>query len=166
MLPLFVFDFPEPERALDAYEKALNYNPEDPILASKMGIALVKTHNFKKAVNFYQEAIKLTENSDLKMDLAKLHILLKEFDKAEIVIKEELESNRKAGDEDFLVLQSRTKSLLLLSDIQEKSGNITQALSTLKEAKDCQNRVQKQVPLEQPGKYCKYTYLQVCYHLI
>lgn len=117
-----------------------------------MGVALVKTHNYSKAITYYKEAIQLTDSSALKMDLAKLHILLKQFDKAEAVIKEELESNKKSGDDDYIALQSRTSSLLLLARIQEKSGNITLALSTLKEAKECQNRVQKRVPIEQPGK--------------
>lgn len=116
-----------------------------------MGVALVKTHNYNKAISYYKEAIQQTDNSTLKMALAKLHVLLKQFDKAEIVIKEELETNQKSVD-DYLTLQSRTASLLLLANIQEKSGSITTALSTLKEAKECQNRVQKRVPLEQPGK--------------
>lgn len=116
-----------------------------------MGIALVKTHQYSKAINYYKEAIKLTDSSDLKIDLANLYMKLKQYDKAEAVMQEELECNRNSGTEDFITLQFRCKSLLLLSKVQEKSDNIKGALLTLKEAKDCQNRLQKRMPLEQPG---------------
>lgn len=142
----------EPDRAIDAYEKALNFNPKDSLLANKMGMALVKTHQFSKAVTYYKDAIKLTNNSDLKIDLTNLYMKLKQFDKAEIIIKEELDCNKKSGDDDFINLQSRTKSLLLLAKIQEQSSNIKNALSTLKEARECQGRLEKRVTLEQPGK--------------
>ncbi|EPY80279.1 tetratricopeptide repeat protein 21B [Camelus ferus] len=38
----------EPEEAIVAYEQALNQNPKDGTLASKIGKALVKTHNYSK----------------------------------------------------------------------------------------------------------------------
>lgn len=40
-----VFFF-QPEKAIEAYDQALKKNPKDSILASKMGKALVKTHNY------------------------------------------------------------------------------------------------------------------------
>ena len=42
----------QPERAIEVYEAALKKNPKDSSLASKIGKALVKTHNYGKVL-FY-----------------------------------------------------------------------------------------------------------------
>lgn len=47
------------------------------------------------------------------------------------------------------MLQTRTKQLLLLARIREKAGHLNSALSTLKEARDNQHRLQKRISLEQ-----------------
>ena len=39
---------PQPEAALEVYEGALKRNPRDGVLASKIGQALIKTHNYTK----------------------------------------------------------------------------------------------------------------------
>lgn len=47
--PLTVtFVYPQPEKAIEVYEHALKKNPTDGALASKIGKALVKTHNYVK----------------------------------------------------------------------------------------------------------------------
>ncbi|XP_072730053.1 tetratricopeptide repeat protein 21B isoform X5 [Ciconia boyciana] len=40
----------EPDEAIEVYEQALKKNPKDPALASKIGKALIKTHNYSKAM--------------------------------------------------------------------------------------------------------------------
>lgn len=40
--------YPQPEKAIEVYEQALKKNPKDGALASKIGKALVKTHNYVK----------------------------------------------------------------------------------------------------------------------
>ena len=39
---------PQPEKAIEVYESALKRNPKDASLATKIGQALVKTHNYGK----------------------------------------------------------------------------------------------------------------------
>ena len=48
----------EPEKAIEVYEAALKKNPRDAALASKIGQALVKTHNYGKAINYYEASLK------------------------------------------------------------------------------------------------------------
>ncbi len=48
----FIFSI-QPERAIEVYETALRKNPRDSALASKIGQALVKTHNYGKVSVFY-----------------------------------------------------------------------------------------------------------------
>ena len=45
--------YPQPEKAIEVYENALKKNPKDGALASKIGKALVKTHNYVKVCVVY-----------------------------------------------------------------------------------------------------------------
>lgn len=50
---------------------------------------------------------------------------------------------------DTTMLQTRTKQLLLLARIREKSGHLNSSLATLKEARDNQYRLQNRIVVEQ-----------------
>lgn len=140
----------EPDEAIDAFKQALKQNPSDPLLASKLGRAYVKTHQYTKAIAYYKEATLTDENSALKLDLAELFLKLKQFSNAEQVLVNEIDAT-KGNDEDLTMLQTRTKQLLLLARIREKSSYLNSSLSTLKEARDNQYRLQKRISLEQTG---------------
>ncbi|CAI2737959.1 unnamed protein product [Dicrocoelium dendriticum] len=71
----------EPERAMEIYETVLRKDPNDARLASKMGQALMKTHNYAKAVSYYEAAVKGGQKA-LQWDLADLLIKLKHHEKA------------------------------------------------------------------------------------
>ncbi|XP_014235070.1 tetratricopeptide repeat protein 21B-like [Trichogramma pretiosum] len=128
----------EPERAIEAYELSLQHRPRDRIIARKMGQALVKTHQYAKAIAYYKEAVSKDDCQDLKLDMAQLLMKLKQFDEAEAALLEDL--NEARGSNDILALEIRGKQLLLLAQVRERSGNIKGALSTLKEAKENQVR--------------------------
>ena len=63
----------QPELALEVYEAALKKNPRDAILASKIGQALVKTHNYNRAISYYDAALKSSENQHLMRYSCKLY---------------------------------------------------------------------------------------------
>lgn len=46
--------YPQPEKAIEVYELALKKNPKDGALASKIGKALVKTHNYGKVCSAHK----------------------------------------------------------------------------------------------------------------
>ncbi|XP_014668422.1 PREDICTED: tetratricopeptide repeat protein 21B-like [Priapulus caudatus] len=73
----------EPERAIDVYEQALKTNPRDSALASKIGQALVQTHNYGKAINYYEKALQSGNKNYLRYDLADLLLKLRQYDRAE-----------------------------------------------------------------------------------
>lgn len=52
-------------------------------------------------------------------------------------------------NDDTTLLQTRTKQLLLLARIREKSGHLNSSLATLKEARDNQYRLQSRIVIEQ-----------------
>lgn len=139
----------EPDRAIEAYEQALKRNPRDTALACKMGRALVKTHQYGKAINYYKEAVKGEDAGQLKLDMAELYMKLRQCDKAEKTLSQELES--KVNSSDISTLTAKTKLLLMLSKVQEKAGNIQASLMTLKDARDNQSRVLKRMIVEQSG---------------
>ncbi|XP_017891080.1 tetratricopeptide repeat protein 21B-like [Ceratina calcarata] len=129
----------EPERAIEAYEQALKQNPANKVqIASKLGKALVKTHQYTKAINYYRDVMKQDSFKSLKLDLAKLFITMKQYDKAEATLVQELQDGRR--DSDLQSLEVRGQLLLLLAKTREKSDNVQGALSALKEAKENQHR--------------------------
>ncbi|CAK9800778.1 Tetratricopeptide repeat protein 21B [Anthophora quadrimaculata] len=129
----------EPERAIEAYEQALKQNPMNKVeIASKLGKALVKTHQYTKAINYYRDVMKQENFKSLKLDLAKLFITMKQYDKAEVTLVQELQEGRR--DFDVQSLEVRGQLLLLLAKTREKADNIQGALAALKEAKENQHR--------------------------
>lgn len=84
----------EPERAIEAYEQALSQNPVDKVnIANKMGKALVKAHQYAKAISYYKDIVKHDNCASLKLDLAKLYMKMKLYDKAEATLVQELQGN-------------------------------------------------------------------------
>lgn len=140
----------EPDRALEAYKAALKQSPRDALIARKLGRAYVKTHQFTKAITYYKEATKNPDHSSLKLDLAELYLKLKQYPSAEEVLIASIEEN-KFENSDLELLQLRTKQLLLLARVRERSGHLMDSLKTLKEARDNQHRIQKRISVEQSG---------------
>ncbi|KAJ8866732.1 hypothetical protein PR048_032593 [Dryococelus australis] len=97
----------EPERAIDAYEKALKQNTRDLNLARKIGRALVQTHQYGKAISYYREAVKGDGSNELRLDMAELYMRLRQFDKAEHALTQELDTTTNSIELSHLV--SRTK---------------------------------------------------------
>ncbi|KAI4489571.1 hypothetical protein M0802_011008 [Mischocyttarus mexicanus] len=150
----------EPERAIEAYEQALNQNPKDKaIIANKMGKALIKTHQYMKAVNYYKDMIKQAECKDLKLDLARLFIKMKQYDKAEATL---FYYSGARFESDLENLESRGEQLLLLAKVREKAGNIQAALSVLKEAKESQTRYIQRLTMVSSTVEEKYVIADIC----
>ncbi|CAG9772405.1 unnamed protein product [Ceutorhynchus assimilis] len=142
----------EPDEALENYEKALKENSSDLYLTTKMGKALVETHYFNRAVEYYKKAIQETNDSELKLQLADLYLNLKQYENGEVLLLDELENDTgKLNMEDIGNLLYRAKLYYLLSQIQEKSGNFTYAIKSLKDSMQSQIRVRKRIAVEQNG---------------
>ncbi|XP_058458676.1 tetratricopeptide repeat protein 21B-like isoform X1 [Malaya genurostris] len=137
----------EPDDAIEAYKQAHKFNSRDILLISKLGRAYVKTHQYKKAISYYQEVIETPGNSSLKLDLAELFLKLKQYSNAEQILVDEIELSKSEAD-DLTRLQNRTKQLLLLARIREKAGYLPSSLNTLKEARDNQYKILKRMLME------------------
>ncbi|XP_037379346.1 tetratricopeptide repeat protein 21B isoform X1 [Talpa occidentalis] len=137
----------EPEEAIVAYEQALNQNPKDGTLATKIGKALVKTHNYSKAITYYEAALKSGQQNYLCYDLAELLLKLKWYDKAEKVLQHAL-----AHDpvNELSSLMEDGRSQVLLAKIYSKMERPSDAITSLQQARELQARVLKRVQMEQP----------------
>jgi hypothetical protein len=149
----------EPEKAVEIYEQVMkSTSRKDASLARKVflpcklksmsnkffqvGQALVKTHMYGKAVNFYIEQAKKLPS--LRKDLVDLLIRLKNFDKAEAILKTACAGTVSSSDSNELI--DRCQLLLLLAKVQEQLRNSsTGALKSLTDAKEMQSKVLKRL---------------------
>uniref|UniRef100_G1L337 Tetratricopeptide repeat domain 21A n=1 Tax=Ailuropoda melanoleuca TaxID=9646 RepID=G1L337_AILME len=136
----------EPEKALEVYDEAYRKNPHDASLVSRIGQAYVKTHQYTKAINYYEAAQKISGQDFLCCDLAELLLKLKKFNKAEKVLKQALEHD---SVRDVPSMMNDVKCLLLLAKVY-KSHKKEDVMGTLDKAMDLQSRILKRIPLEQP----------------
>uniref|UniRef100_A0AAY5JXI5 Tetratricopeptide repeat domain 21B n=1 Tax=Esox lucius TaxID=8010 RepID=A0AAY5JXI5_ESOLU len=136
-----------PEKAIEIYEQALKKNPKDGALASKIGKALVKTHNYTKAITYYEAALKTEQQNFLCYDLAELLMKMRQYERCEKVLQDAL-----AHDpvNELSALTNDCRYLVLLAKIQGKVDKNDDALLSLQRARDVQAKVLKRVQLEQP----------------
>ncbi|CAL4107788.1 unnamed protein product, partial [Meganyctiphanes norvegica] len=139
----------EPDRAIEVYEQALKRNPRDSQLACRMGQALVKTHQYGKAINYYKDAIKSGNSNQLRYDMAELQMRLKQYDKSEKTISMALESES-LNPTDLASMCMQAKLLNLLAKVHERNENYENALTTLSKAKEVQVKVLKRSQVELP----------------
>ncbi|XP_048342202.1 tetratricopeptide repeat protein 21B isoform X1 [Sphaerodactylus townsendi] len=136
----------EPEEAIEVYEQALKKNPRDGALACKIGKALISTHNYAKAINYYEAAIKTGQQNFLCYDLAELLLKLKQFEKAEKLLWQVLEHE---PVNDLSSLMEDTRYQVLLAKIYSKTNRTEDAIVSLQQARELQARVLKRIQIEQ-----------------
>lgn len=136
----------EPEKALEVYDQAQRKKPNDAVLVKRVGLCLVKTHQYKKAINYYEVALKMSPEDFLYSDLAELFIKLKNYGKAESLLQHALDHGPVS---DLPSLVNDVKFLMLLGRTYKNSKKEL-LVETLSKALDVQARILKRVPLEQP----------------
>ncbi|XP_028292387.1 tetratricopeptide repeat protein 21B [Gouania willdenowi] len=137
----------EPEKAIEVYEEALRKNPKDGALASKIGKALVKTHNYLKAINYYEAALKTEQQNFLRYDLAELLMKMKQYERCERILLDALDHE---PVNELSVLSEDCRYLVLLAKVQNMVGKNEEASLSQQKARDVQAKVLKRVTLEQP----------------
>ncbi|XP_074856704.1 tetratricopeptide repeat protein 21B isoform X2 [Carettochelys insculpta] len=136
----------EPEEAIEIYEQALKKNPKDLTLASKIGKALIKTHNYSKAISYYEAALKTGQQNILCYDLAELLLKLGQYEKAEKVLQQALDHE---SDNELSSLMEDGRYQVLLAKIYSKMEKTDEAIVSLQQARELQARVLKRVQIEQ-----------------
>ena len=86
-------DIQEPEEAIQYYEKAIEKDPDDIVLIREVGKALVMTHDYNRAIRYYEQTLADDPKLfDLRIDLSELYIKLKAFDECKRVLIDALKS--------------------------------------------------------------------------
>jgi len=141
----------QPNDAVKVYENALRKNPKDGELAKKIGQVLTTTHDFKKAITYYETAIKNGQKW-LRFELAHLLIKLKNYSKAERVLQAETaneeEDQRSQLDKNI----SEARRLVLLATLYRDTQRPQEEMQALNRAREVQARVLKRAQIEQPDK--------------
>ena len=125
MVAQALMDIQEPEEAIQYYERALERQSEDIALVREVGRALVMTHDYSRAIKYYQT--RLDEDPkllDLRTDLAQLFWRLKAYDQSKRVLVDSLKYLKtqeetlevKSKNVTYLVLMSK---VLLEADMQQ-----------------------------------------------
>ena len=71
---------------MQALEAALERQPKDGDLAAQIGAALMSTHQYRRALDYYHKAVRNSPaNRPLQLHLARLLLRLKSWDSAEKV---------------------------------------------------------------------------------
>ncbi|KAM4028837.1 tetratricopeptide repeat protein 21A isoform 2-T2 [Anomaloglossus baeobatrachus] len=136
----------EPEKALEVYDQAQRKKPNDATLVKRVGLCLWKSHQYKKAINYYEAALKMSPEDFLFCDLAELFLKLKNYNKAESLLQHALDHGP------VLELPSMindVKFLMLLGQTYKNSKKEL-LVENLNKALEIQSRILKRVPLEQP----------------
>jgi len=150
----------EPADAIKAFEQALDSEKgkPDPTLVQKIGQALVSTHDYEKAILYYQEALRNDPNKrELRQDLAKLYVRLQRWDDA---IRELEESLQSALDDSFKTGKYKADTLVELAKVHREhadarssltgmgQGAVHRCADCLRQARDLLNDLLAQVRLE------------------
>jgi len=105
-----------PDSAIKAYEKAHNIERHRASLAAKIANALVSTHEYLKATNYYLTALQAhTNDTNLRHDLAKLYMKLQKYDSAIQVLAYALEPVESAIQ--VPKMKQGVQSLILLAEV-------------------------------------------------
>lgn len=149
-----------PEAAVEAFEKAYSQDPANSKLRSRIGKALIATHEYNKATNFYEGALRDTldkvgkrnstssTNSDfvsLSHDLAQLYMKLGRVESCRRVLDRVLERpGRQAQQRDISDVQDDVQTLMMLYKLQ-LSHAPAEVIETLNKAKELQQDVLSQI---------------------
>jgi tetratricopeptide repeat protein 21B len=134
----------EPERAIDNFEQALKHDKADTGLRSKIGKALVFTHDYEKAKTYYREALaEQPKDTTLALELANLCMRLGkrrqgEYQEATSVLEQ---ARSVLGFEDTQSITNNVKVHMMLAKLHRDCDNIQGATEALLQARTLHSRL-------------------------
>lgn len=109
-------------------------------LQQKIGQALIMTHDYQKAVDYYEAAVRAESRQvSMQHDLAELYYKLRQYDHAYRVLDALVENYGLM--EDASSMEAVVKALLLLAKVHKGKGNTQAFMQTQMEARERQLRL-------------------------
>ncbi|XP_017334508.1 tetratricopeptide repeat protein 21B [Ictalurus punctatus] len=135
----------EPEKAIEVYQEAVKMAPNDATLAKKIGQALVRTHQYSEAVNYYEAALNTSIKDSVCLDLAELLLKLKQSERAEKIIQKALDHE---DCTDLTTMVNDVKFSRMLVKILQARNEL--CLEKIQQISDVQQKIMRRLPFEQP----------------
>ncbi|KAK2854581.1 hypothetical protein Q7C36_006450 [Tachysurus vachellii] len=135
----------EPEKAIEAYQEAVKMAPDDASLAKKIGQALVRTHQYDKAINYYETALNSSIKHSVCLELAELLLKLKQSERAEKIIQKALDHE---ASTDLNTMINDVKFSRMLVKILQARNEL--CLEKIQQISEVQQKIMRRLPLEQP----------------
>lgn len=115
MVAQALMDIQEPEEAIIYFEKALERQREDVVLVREVGRALVMTHDYNRAVKYYETRLREDPKLlDLRLDLADLYFKLRVHNEAKRVLIDAMKYIKVLDTYNTLDIKTRAVQYLLL----------------------------------------------------
>lgn len=135
------------DQAIDSFRAAAALSPNDPTLAGRIGKVLISKHDYIKALDYYESALKLAPgNLVLRKDLAELYSKLGHHEQALRVIQQ-----APANDsEEISDLLQVVELQLILPEIHKGLGNEELSIQSLLKAYSIQKLILDRQKNEQP----------------
>lgn len=135
------------DQAIDAFRAASTLAPNDPTLAGRIGKVMVSKHDYLRAVDYYESALKLApHNLVLRKDLAELYSKLGHFDQALRVVQQSPSND----SEEIADLLQVVELQLILPGIHRGLGNDDLSIQSLLKAYSLQKLILDRQKNEQP----------------
>ncbi|TYZ57551.1 hypothetical protein PybrP1_008571 [[Pythium] brassicae (nom. inval.)] len=140
------------DQAIDSFRAAAALSPNDPTLAGRIGKVLISKHDYLKAIDYYESALKLAPaNLVLRKDLAELCAKLGHYDQALRVVQQAPPSD----SEEISDLLQVVELQLILPAIHRGVGNEELSIQSLLKAYAIQKLVLDRQKNEQPDVLAK-----------
>lgn len=140
------------DQAIDSFRAAAALSPTDPTLAGRIGKVLISKHDYLKAIDYYESALKLVPtNLVLRKDLAELCSKLGHFDQALRVAQQAPASE----SEEISDLLQVVELQLILPEIYKGKGNDELSIQSLLKAYSIQKLILDRQKNEQPDVLAK-----------
>ncbi|RLN44133.1 hypothetical protein BBJ28_00010612 [Nothophytophthora sp. Chile5] len=140
------------DQAVESFERAKALSPGDPTIAGRIGRVLISKHDYLKAVDYYESALKLApSNLVLRKDLAELYAKLRHFDQALRVVQQAPPND----SEELGHLLQVVELQLVLPAVHRGLGNDDQAVQALLKTYAIQKLVLDRQKDEQPDVLSK-----------
>jgi len=140
----------EPEKAVKAFESALEYSPKDAELTCKIARALVTTHDYQRAIDYYNKAIYVSRgNWMLQLELCNLLVRLRQWPQAVSALNKCLERPRdNANSVENLTVD--VEAWLTMSKVYKGNMDMDSHVETMGKALDIQKQLLMKLRSELP----------------
>lgn len=140
------------DQAIDSFRAAAALSPNDPTLAGRIGKVLISKHDYTKALDYYESALKLAPaNLVLRKDLAELYSKLGHYDQALRAIQQAPTSD----SEEISDLLQVVELQLILPTIHRGKGDDELSIQALLKAYSIQKLILDRQKNEQPDVLAK-----------